>query len=57
MKWDIQEKHEQEIEELGKDEAERRRWLRVLDDPVLGAFVRKHPARNVNDAAGRLVKP
>ena len=44
MKWEIQEKHQAEADALGKEEAERRRWQRVLDDPVLGAFVRAHPA-------------
>lgn len=40
MKWEIQERHRREVETLGKEEAERRRWQRVLDDPVLGPFVR-----------------
>lgn len=43
MKWDIQSRHQQEVEILGKAEAARLRWQRVLDDPVLGAFVREHP--------------
>lgn len=45
MKWEIQKKHQAEADALGKEEAERRRWQRVLDDPVLGAFVRAHAAR------------
>jgi hypothetical protein len=45
MKWEIQRRHQQEGEALGTAEAERLRWQRVLDDPVLGAFVRAHPVR------------
>jgi hypothetical protein len=45
MKWEIQRRHREEAETLGKAEAERLRWQRVLDDPVLGAFVREHPVR------------
>ncbi len=45
MKWKIQERHRREVEALGKEESENRRWQRVLDDPVLGAFVRANPAR------------
>lgn len=44
MKWEIQRRHRREIEELGAEEAGKRRWQRVLDDPVLGAFVRAVPA-------------
>ncbi|MGC9972516.1 MAG: hypothetical protein ABSE56_18185 [Bryobacteraceae bacterium] len=44
MKWEIQERHLREVEELGEEEAKQRRWQRVLDDPVLGAFVRAVPA-------------
>jgi len=40
MKWEIQERHRREVEALGKEEAEKRRWQRVLDDPILGPFVR-----------------
>src|SRR5271169_2175463 len=45
MKWEIQEKHRAEADKLGKEEAERRRWQRVLNDPVLGAFVRARAVR------------
>jgi hypothetical protein len=45
MKWEIQERHRREASELGEEEAAKRRWQRVLDDPVLGAFVRTHRAR------------
>jgi hypothetical protein len=44
MKWEIQQRHLREVEELGEEEAEKRRWQRVLDDPVLGSFVRAVPA-------------
>lgn len=44
MKWEIQQRHRREAEELGEEEAEKRRWQRVLEDPVLGAFVRAVPA-------------
>ena len=46
MKWEIQERHRREVDAHGKEEAERRRWQRVLDDPVLGAFVRANPAKS-----------
>ncbi len=46
MKGEIQQKHRQEVETLGKEEAERRRWQRVLDDPVLGGFVRANAPRS-----------
>ena len=45
MKWEIQRKHRREAGELGEAEAAKQRWQRVLADPVLGAFVRTHPAR------------
>jgi hypothetical protein len=45
MKLEIQTRHQREDEVLGKAEAERVRWQRVLNDPVLGAFVRAHPAQ------------
>jgi hypothetical protein len=45
MKWEIQSRYRREAGELGEEEAAKRRWQRVLDDPVLGAFVRTHPAR------------
>ena len=46
MKWEIQQRHRHEVETLGKEEAEKLRWQRVLDDPVLGAFVRANPPRS-----------
>ena len=43
MKWEIQERHRREVEAVGKEEARKRRWQRVLDDPVLREFVRANP--------------
>jgi hypothetical protein len=45
MKRRIQEENQREVEELGRDEAERRQWQRVLDDPILGPLVRSNPQR------------
>lgn len=45
MKLEIQQRHRREASELGEEEATKRRWQRVLDDPVLGPFIRTHPAR------------
>jgi len=56
MKWEIQEKHRAEADALGKEVAERRRWQRVLDDPVLGAFVRAHAARTTRREEGETVR-
>jgi hypothetical protein len=47
MKRQIQEELLREAQVLGEEEANRRQWQRVLDDPILGPFVRQHPARPV----------
>jgi hypothetical protein len=57
MKWEIQQRHLREVEELGAEEAEKRRWQRVLDDPVLGAFVRAVPATPVVSTAAPVCGP
>lgn len=41
MKRQIQAEHSREAEELGEEEAKRRQWQRVLDDPVLGKIAWK----------------
>lgn len=43
MKWEIQRRHADDIKRFGKAKADRHRWQRVLDDPVLKAFVESHP--------------
>lgn len=50
MKWEIQRRHQREVEQLGREEADKRRWQRILDDPVLGAFVRTHPVGSRGEA-------
>lgn len=54
MKWEIQRRHRQEVETLGKEEAQKLRWQRVLDDPVLGAFVRLNRPRSHGAPRGNL---
>jgi hypothetical protein len=41
MKRQIQAEHRREAEEVGEEEAKRRQWQRVLDDPILGESARK----------------
>lgn len=41
MKWKIQQDLLREEEELGWEEAKKRRQQRVLDDPILGPFLAK----------------
>ncbi len=59
MKNRIQAKLRREEAKYGKEEAARRRWQRVMDNPILAKFVRTHPATNapepapVKRAAGR----
>lgn len=43
MKWDIQQKMREEDELFGKEEARRRRWQRVLNNPILGPVARQFP--------------
>jgi hypothetical protein len=45
MKRKIQEELQQEVDLLGKEEARNRQWQRVLNDPILGPFVRNNPPR------------
>lgn len=53
IKWEIQQRHRREVEVLGKEEAAKRRWQRVLDDPVLSVFVRDNPVRSREGAHSR----
>jgi len=41
MKWKIQQDLLREEQELGREEAKKRRRQRVLDDPILGPFLAK----------------
>jgi hypothetical protein len=41
MKTEIQERLLREIAELGEEEAARRRWDRLVRDPILGAFLKR----------------
>ncbi len=41
MKWKIQQDLLREEQELGREEAKKRRKQRVLDDPILGPFLAK----------------
>ena len=45
MKRQIQEELMREAEALGEEEAHKRQWQRVLDDPILGPLVREHPMK------------
>ena len=40
MKWDIQQELLREIDELGEEEARRRQRERVVNNPILGPFLR-----------------
>ena len=39
MKWRIQQLLLREEEELGREEARRRQWRRVAEDPILGPYL------------------
>jgi len=41
MKWKIQQDLLREEQELGREEAKKRRKQRVLNDPILGPFLAK----------------
>lgn len=41
MKWKIQQDLLREEEELGREEAKKRRRQRVFEDPILGPFLAK----------------
>jgi hypothetical protein len=41
MKWDIQQKLQEEERQFGKEEARRRQDERVRNDPILGPFLRR----------------
>jgi hypothetical protein len=41
MKWKIQQDLLREEQDLGREEAKKRRRQRVLDDPILGPFLAK----------------
>jgi len=41
MKWKIQQNLLREEQELGREEAKRRRSQRVLSDPILGPYLAK----------------
>ena len=43
MKWKIQQDLLREEQELGREEAKKRRQQRALNDPILGPFLRKLP--------------
>lgn len=43
MKWKIQQDLLREEQELGREEAKKRRKQRVLNDPILGPFLAKLP--------------
>ncbi len=43
MKNRIQEELLREVQLLSEEEAQKRQWQRVLDDPILGPFVRDIP--------------
>ena len=45
MKRRVQEELLREVELLGEEEAQKRQWQRVLNDPILGPFVRDHPLK------------
>ena len=47
MKREAQEKQRRAVARLGQQEADRRRWRRVLNDPLLGAFVKATPSAPV----------
>ena len=53
MKRRIQEENQREVEVLGREEAERRQWQRVLDDPILGPLVKSNPQRPAGWWRGR----
>ena len=40
MKWNIQQELLREIDELGEEEARRRQRERVVNNPILGPFLR-----------------
>ncbi len=46
MKWKIQQDLLREEQELGREEAKKRRRQRVLDDPILGPFLEKLSAKS-----------
>jgi hypothetical protein len=45
MKADIQERLLREVAEFGEEEAGKRRAARLLQDPILGGFLRTKSAR------------
>ena len=51
MKMKIQEELLREEEELGSEEAERRRARRIAEDPILGSFVARVTERRASPAA------
>jgi hypothetical protein len=54
MKWDIQQELLEEEQQLGKEEARRRRDERVRNDPILGPFLRRVEAYERKKASEKL---
>ena len=51
MKNRIQARLRREEAKYGPEEAAKRRWQRVMDNPILAKFVRTHPATNAPEPA------
>jgi len=54
MKWDIQQKLQEEERQYGKAEARRRRDARLRNDPILGPFVQRLEAYERRKASEKL---
>jgi hypothetical protein len=51
MKNRIQAKLRREEAKYGPEEAAKRRWQRVMENPILAKFVQTHPPTNAPEAA------